>query len=59
MNIWIINWAIILFAAAFPTILISAHIRNIPAFWQAFDLSCALLGLTLLLLTHRCIKQLQ
>ncbi len=58
-NIWIINWAVILFAAAFPTILISAHVRNIPLFWQLFDLSSALLGLSLLLLTRHYIKQLQ
>ena len=58
-NIWVIEWAMILFVLAIPLIFISAPIRGIPFFWRLIDCSFGVVGFTLLWVCRKYIKQLE
>jgi len=58
-NIWIIEWAMILFVLAIPLIFISAPIRGIPSFWRLIDCSFGVFGFVLLWVCRKYIKQME
>jgi len=58
-NIWVVEWAMILFVLAIPLIFISAPIRGIPFFWRVIDCSFGVVGFTLLWVCRKYIKQME
>lgn len=58
-NIWVVEWAMILFVLAIPLIFISAPIRGIPFFWRVIDCSFGVFGFALLWVCRKYIKQMQ
>lgn len=58
-NIWVIEWAIVLFLVAIPLIFVSGSIRAIPFFWRLIDCSFGLVGILLLWVCRNYIKQME